>query len=59
MLLKWEIEALWGVTTGRVGPLTSHIIWNIFYDFFGNYLRSDADEKVGSGNNERPNIYVP
>ena len=30
-------------------------MWNIFYYFFGNYLRSDTDKKVDLGNNERRN----
>ena len=41
------------IQIGRIGP--SHHMEYFF--FSGNYLRSDTDEKVDLGNNERPNIY--
>ena len=31
-------------------------MWNIF--FSGNYLRSDTNEEVDLGNNERPNAHI-
>ena len=54
MLLKWEIEALWGggFKSVELDPLT---IWNIFY-FFGNFLHGDTDDKVDLGNKDCPNI---
>ena len=39
----------------ELDPLT---IWNIFYYFFENYLRSDSDEKADLGNNERPSLHA-
>ena len=55
MLFKCEIEALFFKSV-ESDPLA---IWNIFYYFFGNYLRSDSDEKVDLGNNERPSVQPP
>ena len=49
---NWELGRRF--KTFKLGPLT---IWNIFYYFFGNYLRSETDEKVDLGTNERPEDY--
>ena len=48
MLFKWGIESS-GADSNRS---------NIFYYFFGNYLRSDTDKKVNFGNNERPTVHL-
>ena len=50
---NWELGRRFKMV--EFDPLT---IWNIFFYFFGNYLRSDTDEKVDLGNNERPNLYA-
>ena len=46
---NWELGRRF--KTVEFDPLS---IWNIFYYFFGNCLRSDTDEKVDLGNNESP-----
>ena len=56
MLFKWGIESS-GSNSLRSNWILSpyEIFWIIF---FVNYLRSDTDEKVEFGNNERPSVYI-
>ena len=56
MLFKWEIESLGADSKRSNWTLSPYGIF--YYYFFGNYLRSDTDEKVDLGNNERPNVDI-
>ena len=58
MLFKWEIQSsvAWApIQTSRIG--SSHHM-EYFLLFFWKHLRSDTDEKVDLGNNERPIVYI-
>ena len=39
----------------KLDPLT---IWNIFFYFFGNYVRWECDGKVDLGNNDLANLLI-
>ena len=51
--LNGKLRARATIQTGRIGP-SYHMEY--FFLFFGNYTRSDPDEKVYLGNNERPSV---
>ena len=41
--------------TIKLDPLT---IWNVFFYFFGNYVRWESDEKVDLGNNDLAKLMI-